>query len=38
VTVHGKLPAELKDQYAKILIDAQSNCKGSYSWLVKITE
>ena len=38
VTVHGSLPAELKDTYAKILIEAQSNCKGSGSWLVKITE
>ena len=38
VTVHGTLPAELKNTYAKILIDAQSNCKGSGSWLVKITE
>ncbi len=38
VTVHGSLPAELKDTYAKILIEAQSNCKGSGSWLVKITQ
>ena len=38
VTVHGTLPDELKNTYAKILIDAQSNCKGSGSWLVKITE
>ncbi len=38
VTVHGTLPIELKDTYAKILIEAQSNCKGSGSWLVKITE
>lgn len=37
VSVHGTLPAELKDTYAKILIDAQSNCKGSSGWLVKIT-
>jgi hypothetical protein len=38
VTVHGVLPAELRDTYAKILIDAQSNCKGSGGWLVKITQ
>ncbi len=38
VVVHGTLPAELKDTYAKILIEAQSNCKGSGSWLVKITQ
>ena len=37
VSVHGTLPAELKDTYAKILVEAQSNCKGSGSWLVKIT-
>ncbi len=38
VSVHGTLPAELKDTYAKILVEAQSNCKGSGSWLVKITQ
>ena len=38
VVVHGTLPAELKGEYAKILIEAQTNCKGTGSWLVKITE
>ena len=38
VSVHGTLPAELKGTYAKIVIDAQSNCKGSGGWLVKITD
>jgi hypothetical protein len=37
VTVHGTIPAEFKDTYVKILIDAQSNCKGSGGWLLKIT-
>ena len=38
VTVHGTLPAELKGTYAKIVIEAQSNCKGTGGWLVKITD
>ncbi len=38
--VSGKLPTSVKGSYARIAInaDAQSNCKGSGGWLVKVTE
>ena len=38
--VSGKLPASVKGTYARITIvaDAQSNCKGSGGWLVKVKE
>lgn len=38
--VSGKLPASAKGGFARIAInaDAQSNCKGSGGWLVKIAE
>jgi hypothetical protein len=38
--VSGKFPEGVKDSYARIAInaDAQSNCKGSGGWLVKIKE
>ena len=38
--VTGRLPATVKSAYARITIaaDAQSNCKGSGGWLVKISE
>jgi hypothetical protein len=37
-TVSGKLPASVKGAYARITIaaDAQSNCKGTGGWLVKV--
>lgn len=37
-SVNGKLPASVKGTYARIAIsaDAQSNCKGSGGWLVKV--
>jgi hypothetical protein len=36
--VSGKLPASVKGTYARITIaaDAQSNCKGTGGWLVKV--
>lgn len=39
-SVSGKLPDTLKGGFARIAInaDAQSNCKGSGGWLVKIKE
>jgi hypothetical protein len=39
-TVNGKLPASAKGEFARIAItaDAQSNCKGSGGWLVKVSE
>lgn len=39
-TVTGKLPASANGGFARIAInaDAQSNCKGSGGWLVKIAE
>ncbi len=39
-SVSGKLPDAVKSGYARIVInaDAQSNCKGSGGWLVKIKE
>jgi hypothetical protein len=38
--VNGRLPASVKGAYARISItaDAQSNCKGTGGWLVKITD
>jgi hypothetical protein len=38
--VSGKLPASVKGGFARISInaDAQSNCKGTGGWLVKIAE
>lgn len=38
--VSGQLPASLKNTYARIAItaDAQSNCKGSGGWLLKVKE
>ncbi|MSS76187.1 MAG: hypothetical protein EXR90_04790 [Methyloglobulus sp.] len=38
--VSGKLPASAKGGFARIAInaDAQSNCKGSGGWLVKVAE
>ncbi len=38
--VSGKLPATAKGGFARIAInaDAQSNCKGSGGWLVKVPE
>ncbi|NOU23753.1 MAG: hypothetical protein HOO93_18545 [Methyloglobulus sp.] len=38
--VSGKLPASIKGAYGRIAItaDAQSNCKGTGGWLVKIAE
>lgn len=38
--VTGKLPTSVKGAYARITIsaDAQSNCKGTGGWLVKIAE
>jgi hypothetical protein len=38
--VSGSLPVSAKGAYARIAItaDAQSNCKGSGGWLVKIAE
>lgn len=38
--VSGKLPASAKGGFARIAItaDAQSNCKGSGGWLVKVSE
>lgn len=38
--VSGKIPTALKGPFARIAIsaDAQSNCKGSGGWLVKVTE
>lgn len=39
-TVSGKLPASVKGGFARIAIsaDAQSNCKGTGGWLVKVAE
>ncbi len=39
-TVSGKLPATIKGGFARINIgaDAQSNCKGTGGWLVKVAE
>lgn len=39
-TVSGKLPGAIKGTYARITIaaDAQSNCKGTGGWLVKVKE
>ncbi len=38
IQVSGKLPDSVKGTYARIAIsaDAQSNCKGTGGWLVKI--
>jgi copper chaperone CopZ len=38
--VSGKLPASAKSGFARIAItaDAQSNCKGTGGWLVKVAE
>ncbi len=38
--ISGTIPATLKAAYARITItaDAQSNCKGSGGWLVKIID
>jgi hypothetical protein len=38
--VKGKLPASLKNTFARITINAQtsSQCKGSEGWLIKIAE
>lgn len=40
IAVSGKLPSSVKGTYARITItaDAQSNCKGTGGWLVKINE
>lgn len=40
IAVTGKLPASVKGGYARITItaDAQSNCKGTGGWLVKVAE
>ncbi|MBM3413309.1 MAG: hypothetical protein FJY19_08080 [Bacteroidetes bacterium] len=39
-SVKGSLPAAVKGDFARIAItaDAQSNCKGSSGWLVKVSE
>ncbi len=38
--ITGKLPESVKGSYARIAItaDAQSNCKGSGGWLVKVIQ
>lgn len=38
--VSGKIPESAKGDFARIAItaDAQSNCKGSGGWLVKVSE
>lgn len=38
--VSGKLPTSVKGDFARITInaDAQSNCKGTGGWLVKVSE
>ena len=38
--VSGKLPATIKGSFARIAItaEAQSNCKGTAGWLVKVAE
>lgn len=39
-SVSGKIPDSAKGDFARIAIsaDAQSNCKGSGGWLVKVSE